>query len=317
MPGVLDGVAHRLHGALALGMGSREVVSVGRSASAYDLAIDLRAARLGMLVLLQDQRTGALADHEAVAVLIEGARSVLRIVVARRKRLHGVESADRRLVDRSLRTAGHHDVGLAVTDGVESGRDAVVRRSAGRHRTVVRTHEAVLHGDETGRDVGDHAGNKKRAKPRGSIPGGPAQTLIEERFDSSDARTPDNAHLLLVDLLEIEGRILHGLRGRDQSILCKEVVLTHLLTVEILGRIVILYFTSELGLKFFGIEMSNGCGTADSLLQIRKILLYTITERVYRTDARNNYSSSCHKFKALSAVKRCLREIISCVPRYT
>ena len=54
-------------------MGSREVVSVGRSASAYDLAIDLRAARLGMLVLLQDQRTGALADYEAVAVLIEGA----------------------------------------------------------------------------------------------------------------------------------------------------------------------------------------------------------------------------------------------------
>ena len=200
---------------------------------------------------------------------------------------------------------------------VEGGRDAVVRRSARRHRTVVRTHEAVLHGDETGRDVGDHARNKERAKPRGSIPCGPAQTLIEERFDSSDARTPDNAHLLLVDLLEIEGRILHGLRGRDQSILCKEVVLTHLLTVEILGRIVILYFTSELGLKFFGIEMSNGCGTADSLLQIRKILLYTITERVYRTDARNNYSSSCHKFKALSAVKRCLREIISCVPRYT
>ena len=45
--------------------------------------------------------------------------------------------------------------------------------------------------------------------------------------------------------------------------------------------------------------MSNRCGTADSLLQIRKILFNIITERVDRTDARNNYSSFCHKFKAI------------------
>ena len=230
---------------------------------------------------------------------------MLGIVVARRKRLHGVESADRRFVDRSLRTARNHNVGLAVADGLHGGGDAVVRRSASRHGAVVRSHEAILDGDETCCDVGNHAGNKKRAKPRGSIPCGPAQTFIEERFDSSDARTPDNAYLLLVDRLEIESRIFHGLCGRDQSVLREKVVFSNLLTVEILVRVVIFYFTSELGLKFFGIEMSNGCGSADSLLQIRKILLYIITERVNRTDARNNYSSSCHKFKALLAVKRC------------
>ena len=221
------------------------------------------------------------------------------IVVARGKRLHGVETADTRLVDRSFRTARHHHVGLAVTDGVHGVHHAVVRRCAGRHRAVVRPHEAVLHGDETGRDVGDHARNKERAKPRGSIPCGPAQTLIEERFDSSDARTPYYAHLLLVHGLQIETRILDGLRGRDQSVLCKKVVLAYFLTVEIEARIVILYFTSKLRLKLFSIEMSNRCGTADSLLQIRKILFNIITERVDRTDARNNYSSFCHKFKAI------------------
>ena len=297
--GVLDGVAHRFHGALSFGMGSREVVGVGRTAAADDFAVNPRTARLGVLVLLENQGAGAFADHESVAVLVERTRSVRGIVVARGKRLHGVETADTRLVDRSFRTARHHHVGLAVTDGVHGVHHAVIRRCAGRHRAVVRPHEAVLHGDETGRDVGDHARNKERAKPRGSIPCGPAQTLIEERFDSSDARTPYYTHLLLVHGLQIETRILDGLRGRDQSVLCKKVVLAYFLTVEIEARIVILYFTSKLRLKLFSIEMSNRCGTADSLLQIRKILFNIITERVDRTDARNNYSSFCHKFKAI------------------
>ena len=297
--GVLDGVAHRLHGTLPFGMRGGEVVSVGRSAAADDLAVDLGTAGLGMFILLEDQGSGAFADHETVAILVERTRSVLGIVVARGERLHGVEPADTRLVDRSFGASGHHHVGLPVADGVERGDHAVVRRCARRHRAVVGPHEAVLHGDETGCDVGDHAGNKERAKPRGSIPCGPAQTLIEERFDSSDARTPDHPHLFLVDGLEVERRILDGLRGRDQGILGEKVVLAYFLTVEIEVRVVILYFTSKLRLKLLCIEMSNRCGTADSLLQIRKILFNIITERVDRTDARNNYSSFCHKFKAI------------------
>ena len=79
----------------------------------------------------------------------------------------------------------------------------------------------------------------------------------------------------------------------------KALPLAYFLTVEIEVRVVILYFTSKLRLKLFSIEMSNRCGTADSLLQIRKILFNIITERVDRTDARNNYSSFCHKFKAI------------------
>ena len=253
-----------------------------------------------MLILLEDERTGTLADHKTVAVHVERTRSVRGIVVARRKRLHRIESPDSRLVHRSLRAAGNHHVGLAVANGIESGDHAVVRRCAGRNRTIVRAHEAVLHGDEACSDVGDHAGNKERAKPRGSIPSGIAQTLIEERFESSDTRAPDNTDLLLIDRLEIEGRILHGLRGRDQGILREKVVLADLLAVEILCRVVILYFTGKTCLKFFRIEMSNGRCTADSLLQIRKILLNTVAERVDRPDARHYYSSFRHDLRLLA-----------------
>jgi len=240
-----------------------------------------------------------LADHEAVAVRIERTRSVLGIVVARRKRLHGVETAHGRFVDRSFRTAGDHHVGLAVADGVERGDQAVVRRGAGRNRTIVRAHEAVLHRDEAGRDVGNHAGDEEGAKPRGLAALVIAHALIEERLESSDARAPDHTRLLLVERLHVEGCVLHGLGGRDERILGEQIVLADLLAVEIPARVVILHFTSELRLKLFGIEMSNRRCTADSLLQIRKILCCVIAERVDRTDARNDYSSFCHKFKAL------------------
>ena len=48
-----------------------------------DFGVDLGAARLGVLVLLEHQHAGALAQHEAVAVLVPGPRGGLGIVVAR------------------------------------------------------------------------------------------------------------------------------------------------------------------------------------------------------------------------------------------
>ncbi len=61
---------------------SSEVVGVGRLAAADELAVNLGAASLGMLQLFEHERTGTLADHETVAVLVERTRSVFGIVVA-------------------------------------------------------------------------------------------------------------------------------------------------------------------------------------------------------------------------------------------
>ena len=299
---VLDGVAHRLHGTDTLGVGSREVVGVGRFAAADEFAVDLGTAGLGVLQFLKYEGSGAFADHESVAVLVEGARGVPGIVVARGERLHGVETADRGFVDGSFRAAGDDDVGLAVADGVERGDEAVVGRGACRNGAVVGTHEAVLHGDEAGGDVGDHAGNEEGAKPRGHSTLGVAQTLVEERLETSDTRSPDDTDLLLVELVEVERRILDGLCGCDECILRKEVVFTHFLTVEILVRVVILHLTGEPGLEFFGIEMSNGRGAADAFFKIREVLLDVIAERVDRADTRNDYSSFCHRNENLSCV---------------
>ena len=280
-------------------MGGRKVISVRRTAAADHFAVNLRTACLGVLVLFENQRTGAFADDETVTILIERTRSVHRIVVARRESLHGVETAHAGFIDGSLRTAGDHHVGHTETDGVERIDQTVIRRSARRNRTVVGAHETIFDGDVARRDVGDHARNKEWAKPRSSISCGVAQTLIEERLKSSDTGTPDHTDLLQVLLLEIESRILDSLRGRDEGILGEEVVFTHLLTVEMLRPVVIFYFTSELRLKFLGIKMSNRRGAANSFFEIGKKLCNIIAERVDGTDTRHDYSSFCHKFKAL------------------
>ena len=297
--GLGDGVAHRLFGALAFGVGGREVVCVRRASAADDFAVDLGAAGLCVFVLLKDERTGSFADDESVAVLVERTRSVLRVVVAGREGLHRVEAADTGFIDRSLGTAGHHDGGFAPADVVERVDQAVVGRGAGRHGAVVGAHETVFHGDESRRDVRDHAGDEEWAKPRRHSSLGIAQTFVEERFQTTDTRAPDHARLLQVDLLQIERRVLHGLRGGDERILGEEVVLANLLAVEVLRGVVVLYLASELGFEFFGIEVRDGGGATDTLFEIGEILCDVIAERVDGTDARNDYSSLCHKFKLL------------------
>ena len=59
------------------------MICVRRTAAADHLAVNLRTACLGVLVLFENQRTGAFADDETVTILIERTRSVHRIVVAR------------------------------------------------------------------------------------------------------------------------------------------------------------------------------------------------------------------------------------------
>jgi hypothetical protein len=93
---------------------------------------------------------------------------------------------------------------------------------------------------------------------------------------------------------------VHFIKARYPKVMrlmdCKAVVFTHLFAIEVLVRVVIFDFASELGLKLFGIEMSDGCGTANALFQIGEVLFNVVSERVNRSNTRNNYSSLCHKF---------------------
>ena len=90
---VVERHPHAAHRAFA---GRRDhVEAVGGGAIADDFAIDARAARLGMLELFQHQDARAAGDDEAVAVLVVGARGMLRrLVEIRGHGAHGVEQTD-------------------------------------------------------------------------------------------------------------------------------------------------------------------------------------------------------------------------------
>src|SRR5580700_8666500 len=79
---------------LALGLGLRDVMRVGRVAHARGDRVDGRAARRRVLLGLQHHHAGALAQHKAVPALVERPGGALRLVVARGQRPHRRERGD-------------------------------------------------------------------------------------------------------------------------------------------------------------------------------------------------------------------------------
>ena len=74
---------------------------------------------------LEDQNTGAFADDESVAVLVERPRSALRLFVAGGQSAHGGEPADAHRRDRGFGTAADHDVGIAAGNHAKRIADSV------------------------------------------------------------------------------------------------------------------------------------------------------------------------------------------------
>src|SRR5690606_11357589 len=114
--GVVDRVAHAARGAFAALARGGHVVRVAAHAETDQLAVDARAARHGLVVVLEHEDARAIAHDEAVAALVPRPRSLLRFVVAGRQRFDRAEAAQRSRRSRVFGAAGDHRVGLAVLD---------------------------------------------------------------------------------------------------------------------------------------------------------------------------------------------------------
>src|SRR3546814_7714865 len=77
--GVTDRVAHAARAALAVLAGRGHVERVAAHAETGELGVDARATRLGALVFLDHQDSGAVAHDEAVAALVPRPRCLLRL----------------------------------------------------------------------------------------------------------------------------------------------------------------------------------------------------------------------------------------------
>ena len=106
-------------------VGLGDVVGVGGDAGAEHLGVDPGAAGLGVLLGLEHQHAGALAEHEAVAGGVPGPGDRGRVAAGVLGQRHHVgERRHRQRVDRRLGAAGDDDVGAAEPDLVERERDA-------------------------------------------------------------------------------------------------------------------------------------------------------------------------------------------------
>ena len=125
--------------ALALGRGRGDVVRVRARAVAHHLGVDVRAALLRVLVLLEDEDARALARDEAVAVLVERPARLLRRVVPLGERASSPQKPPMPSGrDGRLAAAGDHHVREAALDVERRVADRVVAGRAGGHGRVVR-----------------------------------------------------------------------------------------------------------------------------------------------------------------------------------
>ena len=200
----------------------------------------MRAPRaLRVLELLEHQHAGALAQHEAVAGGVPRPAGGRRIVVAGRQRVRRAEAADADRVDRRVRSAGDHHVGVAVFDQPRRLAEAVVGRRARRHRREVRTLVAVVDRDQARDHVDDRAGHEERAdlaRPAFAVA---ARGLLDHR-QSADAGADAHARALAVAGPAIEAGVGDGLHRRHEAVVDERVVAAGLLAGEPLRDVEVL-----------------------------------------------------------------------------
>ncbi len=217
-PGVGQRCAHRADRAVAVDRRRGHVVRIARQAVAGDLGIDPCSAGQRVLALLEQADPRALTHHEAVAVGVERAARVRRIVVARGQRLHRAESTDGERRDHGLRSPGDHQVSVAFADQAHRLADRVGSGGARRGQRQVRSlgpHEDrhVARGH-----VQDHTGDEERRDTPGTALEQLAVHLLEQR-EPADARADVHANALGVAGVDREARVAQRLaRRRDRVV---------------------------------------------------------------------------------------------------
>ena len=151
--GVAEGHLHAGDRAAAFGVRVGDAEGVGGGAVAEDFAVDRCAAFFGALVIFEHDHRGAFAEDEAVAVEIERARRLLRLVVVLGEGREQVEARDAEGVDHAVGAAGEHDVGLAAADDFGRLADGLAAGGAGGEAVEVRAFGAEVRGDVGDRHV--------------------------------------------------------------------------------------------------------------------------------------------------------------------
>mmetsp|Transcript_16115 Transcript_16115/g.40562 ORF Transcript_16115/g.40562 Transcript_16115/m.40562 type:complete len:289 (-) Transcript_16115:493-1359(-) len=267
-PRALDRGNQAVRHPFALRVRRGDVVRVAVGRVPRELAVNARAACLGVLLRLEQQHAGALAHDEARPIGVEGAAGGLRRVVGGGAHgAHARETGEAERRHRRLRPSGEHHVGLPQLD--------VLRRLANR----VRARGACADDGEVGplgaEFNGDHGRGRVGDDRRQEEWGDALRALCEEypaallhRLEPTHARTNEAAEPLGVESLRVEPSVRHARLGRRHRQVGVPVIPLGGLRVPVLGDVKVLHLARDFDLRKLGVEECDGPDAALPLEQV-------------------------------------------------
>src|SRR6266851_3871786 len=143
-------------------LASFSVLSIAAHAVTHDFSQNLGPAPAGKFQLLQNQDSGAFADHESVAPQVPWAAGLLRCIIRRGKRPHGRESTDTHGRDGGFGPAGDHHIGIATRDDLTGVPNGVRAGCASRTRRLIWSFGVVADADLSGGQIDDCCRDEER-----------------------------------------------------------------------------------------------------------------------------------------------------------
>ena len=213
-PGVRKGAPQR--GGHRRGVRVRDVRAVRRLGEASEFGEDRRAACAGVFVFFKDEGSGAVADHEAVAVRVVGRGRRAGGVVAEGRRIERIEDRDLGGAE-LLRAAGDHDVLHAPAD--EFGGTAEGERTARAGRT--RWDEATVRLEVNGEVAGGrlrHELDVRAARDARDLLRLDHRVEVEKRGDRPRAGSVGDARATVLERRVVEARLGEGLLRRRERV---------------------------------------------------------------------------------------------------
>lgn len=243
------------------------MISVGIAAITADFTVNVSAAFLSVFQFFQEDDAGAFAHDETIAVFIEGARCMSRVIVARAQSFHSGKASYGTGRYSGFGTTGNSGVEFAALDHAVSSADGV--RACGTSRDNAGT--MALEAEEDGYLARCHVGNHLRydeGVDAGRTFREQAFVQVVERFHTANARTDDGADAVAVFFIQIDFGIVKSQFGSSYGELRGRVHMADFFTVDaVVSGVKIFDFAGNAGSIFGCVKVGNGANAVFAVEQ--------------------------------------------------
>ena len=163
--GILDGESHAFGLLDAFRSRSRNMIGVGIAAIAANFTVNMSTPFFSVFQFFQEYDAGSFAHDETIAVFIEGAGSVCRVIIAGTESLHGRKTSYGTGGYGSFRATGYGCVEFAALDHAVCRADGIRPRCTGGDDAGAMALETEDDGYLARCHIANHLGYDERVDP--------------------------------------------------------------------------------------------------------------------------------------------------------